>query len=182
MNYVTAYDYLLAHRDTVANIPELAEPGVYAIFAANQECLKPITISRTELVYIGLATDLEMRNHFKAKSSGFHSPRRSLGAILKDRLNLKATPRADGPSETNYQSYSFEPDSEKRLTEWMVKNLEYSIYTHSNEVRDLEKNLIGTNEPPLNLTRWPNPQKRLIQDFRNACKEEAKTVWLKMHG
>ncbi len=64
----------------------------------------------------------------------------------------------------------------------MKTNLEYAIYLYAGNVMDLEKDLIRLTEPPINLTLWRNPQKRCIQDLRNACKEEAELVWQSVHG
>ena len=168
---------LQARRDSVANIPDRAEPGVYAIFAKDRDCLPSILIPQSELVYIGQSGDLEHRNHFKAKHSGFHSPRRSFGAILKDQLRLKAIPRGTGKSKTNYRSFRFTDEGEKRLTQWMRSNLEYAIYPYLGDIDVLEADLIRENEPPINLTNWSNPQKGHIQALRSNCAEEAKPLW-----
>ncbi len=168
---------LFTTRDSVPNIPDHPDWGVYAIFAKDPNCLPGIVLPSSGLVYIGLSTDLEQRNHFKAKHSGFHSPRRSIGAILKTKLHLNAIPRAAGDSETNYKKFRFDDYGEQRLSRWMRSNLEYSIYPFDGDVDQLETQLIRDNDPPLNLTKWPNPQKRKIQALRNTCKEEAKLVW-----
>ena len=170
---------LQAGRDTVANIPDRAEPGVYAIFARERDCLPSISIPPSELVYIGLSGDLAQRNHFKAKDSGFHSPRRSFGAILRGQLRLKVTPRGTGRSKSNYEKFRFTDEGEVRLTDWMRDNLDYAIHPYSGDIDDLETKLIRENEPPINLTKWPNPQKRHIQALRKACVEEAKVLLLK---
>ena len=169
---------LQAGRDSVANIPDAAEPGVYAIFARDRDCLPSIAIPQSELVYIGKSGDLEQRNHFKAKHSGFHSPRRSFGAILKDQLQLQAIPRGSGRSKTNYRCYRFSDEDEQKLTDWMMANLDYAICPYSGDIDVLEAELIQDNEPLLNLTNWVNPQKRHIQALRSNCAEEAKTLWL----
>ncbi len=171
------FRHLSSNRDSVTNIPDHPGVGVYAIFAKNVDCLPGIVLPSGGLVYVGRSTDLEQRNHFNAKHSGFHSPRRSIGAILKPKLNLTAKPRASGPSETNYKNFRFTDDGEERLTRWMRSNLEYSIYPFDKDVDQLESRLIREYEPPLNLTKWRNPQKKKIQALRNACKEEAEINW-----
>lgn len=173
------FRHLSDNRDSVANIPDHPAAGVYAIFAKSAKCVSGIDLPSSGLVYIGLSSDLEQRNHFKAKNSGFHSPRRSIGAILKTQLDLTAIPRASGASETNYKSFRFSDDGEERLTRWMRSSLEYSIYPFDGDVDQLETRLIRENEPSLNLTKWRNPQKQKIQALRNVCKEEAKTIWRK---
>jgi len=171
------FRYLSSNRDSVANIPDHSAPGVYAIFALDPNCLPEVDLPVSALVYIGLSSDLEQRNHFKARHSGFHSPRRSFGAILKKTLNLSATLRAPGNSETNYKNFRFTDGGERRLTEWMGSNLQYSTYLFDGDVDQLKTELIRENEPPLNLTKWRNPQKKKIQDLRRACVDEAEVIW-----
>ncbi len=172
-----AFHRLSQIRGSVADIPDRAAPGVYAIFVKDRTCLPGVDLPSSGLLYIGLSSDLAKRNHFKARDSGFHSPRRSIGAILKTSLNLTAVPRGRGRSETNYRNFRFTEDGEERLTDWMRSNLEYSIYPYDGDVAQLETQLIRDNEPPLNLTKWRNPQKRSIQALRDSCKAEAKTIW-----
>jgi hypothetical protein len=64
----------------------------------------------------------------------------------------------------------------------MTSNLQYSIYPFDGNVDELETQLIRENEPPLNLTKWHNPQKQKIQALRRACIEEAKLAWQKHPG
>ncbi len=165
------------NRDSVENIPNIPAPGVYAIFAKDRTCLPNICLPSNGLAYIGKSNDLEQRNHFKAKHSGFHTLRRSIGAILKVELALTAMPRSSGQSDTNYKNYRFSDEGELRLTNWMLSNLEYSIHPFDGDVGQLEEELILELEPALNLTIWSNPQKKTIQALRNACKAEAKLIW-----
>ncbi|MGO8915330.1 MAG: GIY-YIG nuclease family protein [Stellaceae bacterium] len=117
-------------------------------------------------------------NHFNAMDSGFHSPRRSLGAILQSQLHLKAIPRGSSPSPSNHTNFRFAEDGEARLTQWMTENLEYAIYPCDDDVAQLETQLIRKAEPPLNLAKWPNPQKRKIGALRNLCRDEARRLML----
>jgi hypothetical protein len=59
------------------------------------------------------------RNHFELHDSGWSSPRRSLGALLKDELELTAIPRSDG----SCTDYRFTEEDEATLTAWMKRNL-----------------------------------------------------------
>lgn len=163
------------------DIPDGPEPGVYAIFAAQSVCLPRIVLPPSALVYIGLSDNLAERNHFSAAQSGFSSPRRSMGALLKSVLRLKAEPRSPGRSKTNYKKYRFAGDGEERLTAWMRRNLTYAICPFNGNTKTLEKRLIKENSPPLNLTLWRNPQKAQIQALRKVCELEAKRIHLKRH-
>jgi hypothetical protein len=176
------FRYLMENRNSVAKIPDHPAPGVYAIFAKNRDALPGIDLPLSGLIYIGLSSDLEQRNHFKAQHSAFHSPRRSIGAILKTMLNLTAIPRSAGSSATNYRNFRFKNEGEHCLVKWMTSNLQYSIYPFDGNVDELETQLIRENKPPLNLTKWHNPQKQKIQALRRACREEAKLAWQKHLG
>lgn len=44
------------------------------------------------------------------------------------------------------------------------------------DLRQVETATILALRPPLNLTGWPNPQKRHIMDLRSTCKAEAKAA------
>lgn len=169
------FRYLSDHRDSVANIPDHPSSGIYAIFAKNEDCLPDIDLPLGGLVYIGRSSHLEQRNHFKAKHSGFHSPRRSIGAILKKTLNLTATPRAPGPAENNYSNFRFTDEGEARLTAWMQSKLEYSIYPFPGDVDELERRLIVENEPPLNLNKWRNLRNQ--KSRRSEMRAKRKSNW-----
>jgi hypothetical protein len=166
-------NHLLSHRDSVANIANHPARGVYGVFAKARDCLPDILLPPTGMIYVGLSKDLVQRNHFTAKNSGFHSPRRSLGAILYRQLHLKAIPRGSGLSATNCTNFRFTEDGEERLTQWMLKNLEYAIYPCGGDIASLETQLIRESEPPLNLTKWRNPQKQKIAALRKQCRDEA---------
>ena len=71
-------------------VPSIGGPGVYAYFADTPDALLPVALGPGNLVYVGMTgASLKGRNHFDHEDSGFSSPRRSLGAILKDRLALQ---------------------------------------------------------------------------------------------
>src|SRR5690349_8811149 len=116
-------------------IPLIERPGVYAIFADSPDALSPVTLKDDCLVYVGRTeSTLVERNHFDKENSGFSSPRRSLGAILKDRLGLRAVPRRPGPSDTNWQNFSFGVDGEAKLNEWMREHLLMAIEPLSDDI------------------------------------------------
>ena len=178
-NENTVFDQLSSNRDCARNIPEYLGSGVYAVFAKDVNHLPSITLPLNGVIYIGKSKTLELRNHFIAKHSGFSTLRRSIGAILKIKLNLSAEPRSKGCSKTNYINFRFSGEGENHLTEWMQSNLEYSIFTFDGGLASLESNLIVENEPPLNLTEYANPQKHYVQHLRKLCREEARLIWEK---
>jgi hypothetical protein len=126
-------------------------------------------------LYVGMTEDsLKARNHFGHKDSSFSSPRRSLGAILKQKLGLKAVPRGSGKSKTDMTNYRFAGVGEKSLTDWMVEHLEYSFVVLEDGFGDVERALIECLHPPLNLNKWKNPQGAKIMQLREACADEAR--------
>lgn len=179
MDTESVFRFLSDHRRSADDIPERPEPGVYALFAAQPDCLPGITLPQSGLVYVGQSSKLAKRNHFTARHSGRSSPRRSLGALLKSELGLTAEPRSQRRSDQRrYSHYRFGGDGETRLSEWMRRNLTCAIHPFDGDTKCLEQKLIEENEPPLNLQGWPedrpNPQKAQIDNLRKACREEAK--------
>jgi GIY-YIG catalytic domain len=155
-------------------LPSSDGPGVYAYYLSEPEALSPITVDRHQPLYVGLSEgSLDARSHFRHPHSGFSTFRRSLGAILKERLGLTAVPRAPGSSPTNTQNYRFALEGEQRLTAWMRQHLLYAHVPLKENVASAERELIGSLQPPLNLTGWRNPQNALIRDLRRRCAAEA---------
>lgn len=56
----------------------------------------------------------------------------------------------------------------------MRGNLDYAIVELDSNLTAIEAATIVDMQPPLNLTGWPNPQRRSIKDLRKICKSEAK--------
>ena len=175
----SVFDQLSNNRDCARNIPEYLGSGIYAVFTKDVNHLPGITLPLNGVIYIGKSKTLELRNHFVTKHSGFSTLRRSIGAILKVKLNLSAEPRSKGCSKTNYRNFRFSGEGEKHLTEWMQSNLEYSIFAIDGDLASLESNLIVENEPTLNLTEYENSQKHYVQHLRKLCREEARLIWEK---
>lgn len=155
--------------------PSCKAAGIYAYFIDRPDQLRPISVPANGLMYIGMtASGLDARCHFDHVHSGFSTFRRSLGAILKGQLQLRAFPRAPGPSRTNVLCYRFDAEGESRLTEWMRVNLSYSYREIGDKIAAAENDAVRTECPPLNLTGWKNEQRAEIKRLRAACVIEAK--------
>lgn len=153
-------------------------PGIYAVFAKVKNCFPGINLPSSGVIYIGQSKNLESRNHFTAKQSGFSTLRRSIGAILKERLGLSVRPRSDGKSDTNYKNFCFQDSGEKHLTSWMKSNLECLVLPFKGNLKNQENQLISEYIPPLNLTNnCNNYYKEQISELRKLCREEAKKEW-----
>lgn len=157
--------------------PPPSTPGVYAMFLSAGCELPEVSPPPTEIVYLGRSKELTTRIHFEAKHSGFSSPRRTLGALLKGELDLAAEPRAMGRSDTNWRNYRFSDDGEDRLSRWMRSHLDYAAISYDGDLAGLERELISLAEPPLNLTHWENPDRPHLKKLRRQFQMEAKDKW-----
>ena len=165
---------LLGTRYRASEVPAVYECGVYAFFA-KPGTFKGLSIDASGLLYVGRSgSSLAGRNHFTHKQSGFSSLRRSLGALLKNELKLRALPRAPGLSPRNIQNYRFHDEGEECLTNWMEDHLTFSFAVVRGDIKAVEKALIADLQPPLNLTDWPNPEVRYVMDLRAVCAGEAR--------
>jgi hypothetical protein len=178
MNTPDAWKALIDGRAPVDELEAPPEPGVYAIFLAEGATLPLVEAPETRLLYVGSSTNLAQRDvetHFADGQSGFSTIRRSLGALLKDVLDLTAIPRGTGASDTNYRNYRFEGAGESRLMEWMKENLEIAVLPAA-EYDDLETRLIAEVQPALCLKGWANPHAATIKASRKQCVEEARRI------
>jgi hypothetical protein len=153
-----------------------AEAGVYAYLLADGAELPGVSNPGSEPVYVGVSSNLaerEFDTHFAAGKTGFSTLRRSIGAILKDQLSLRARPRGTGISTTNFTNYRFDDSGEHRLSAWMHAYLLVAVEPIA-EPEDLERDLIALACPPLNLNGWRNPEAATIKAMRRACADEAR--------
>jgi hypothetical protein len=156
-------------------IPAVDGAGIYAFYLSSPGELAGVSIEPYGLLYLGMTdSSLEVRNHFNHEHSGFSTLRRSPGALLKPSLALRAIPRGSGSSPTNVTNYRFRAADELRLTEWMKTHLTYGFVVVSHDIRAVELALIDKLRPPLNLTDWPNRQRRSLRALRDVCRQEAR--------
>lgn len=162
---------LEAARHPLADMPLLHGAGVYAFYLKQAGWLAPIEVDLARPLYIGMTDQcLSIRNHSGHAHSGFSTFRRTLGAILKSALGLRAMPRSPGSKPTFFR---FTAEGEQRLTEWMRDSLQGAQHPMPADALAFEKMLIMALRPPLNLTGWPNPQGPLIKRLRRECAAEA---------
>jgi hypothetical protein len=178
MDVESVLNQLWAGRVPITQLRTVPSSGVYALFLHSSPSLGTFPAGRDGLVYIGKTSDLEQRNlhtHFFPKNSGFSSPRRSSGTILKDELELTAQPRSPGMSSTNFTNYAFTPDGEERLSQWMGANLLVSTVTlPPGEETVMEEKLLSIACPVLNLTGCENPHRQSIKALRKDCANQAR--------
>lgn len=162
----------------ITQLQTVPSSGVYALFLHSSPSLGVFPTGRDGLIYIGKTSDLEQRNlhtHFFPRNSGFSSPRRSLGAILKDNLELTAQQRSPGMSKTNFRNYAFTPPGEEHLSRWMEANLLVStVALPAGEETTIEKELLNITCPVLNLTGCANSHRQSIKVLRKVCANQAR--------
>lgn len=168
--------WLASSATVLRELEAPAAPGVYAYFVASGVALPGVSNPGGGPVYVGVSSNLaerEFDTHFEAGKTGFSTLRRSIGAILKEPLSLRAQPRGAGDSKTNYTNYRFDDAGEARLCEWMHAHLSVAV-APVDEPHQLEDELIALACPPLNLTGWPNPEAATIRALRRVCADEAR--------
>jgi hypothetical protein len=176
---VRAGDLLDALRASAAPLTEVDAPrkaGVYACFLDHPSALPSLPDQGADPLYVGVSSDLaerEFDTHFRSGQSGFSTLRRSLGALLRNELRLRAQPRGTGGSDSNYRCYRFDDVGEDRLTAWMREHLQVGVQEWAEPVA-IEKDLIELAQPSLNLIGWPNPHAAEIKALRKGCVEEAR--------
>ncbi|MFZ1427392.1 MAG: hypothetical protein WAS21_11525 [Geminicoccaceae bacterium] len=165
---------LLAGRSR-APTTVIGKPGIYALFLTDPARLKDLAFGPDGLLYIGKAGKrLKRRYHFAHTDSARSSPRRSLGALLKQELGLQAIPRGSKNAAADFDRYRFTPEGEACLTTWMKAYLDYAFVVVEQKTISIEKKLIAAKKPPLNLTDWDNPQAPFIEARRRHCRDKAK--------
>ena len=152
--------------------------GLYKIYAADRANLPGIELPSNRLVYIGKSLEFRTRRHFQSGATGSSTLRRSIGAILKSELDLRAVPRGRGQTDRDCINYKFNVACEERLSEWMRSNLEVEFHpvdpgTPERGIEDLEIEMINREHPLLNLWKG-NPYKEMIKELRKICADEAR--------
>ena len=165
-------DELLSRLNIMTLMPELKGRGLYMFCMRDPRGLAGIKPGHHGTIYVG-ATEksLVIQKRFLQVHSGRAALRRSLGALLRE--DLKLQPLAKGLQSSKSEKFRFTNDGEARLTEWMNNNL----WAAQLEVKVLlsrkEIDLIRELQPPLNLTKWFNPQKAFICERRKVCADMA---------
>jgi hypothetical protein len=176
---LTADDVIKALKPTDKPLPVAALMGKPGFFAYTLRSITPDILPGIDippagggLIFLGLSENaLDGRNHLTHAHSGFSTIRRSLGAILKDQLNLTCQRRAPGDSPDFYR---FQDEGEALLTQWMEENLAFTCLPMDMDAASaLEPELLERLTPPLNISDRQNPQASRIRALRRVCRAEA---------
>jgi hypothetical protein len=179
MDINTVIDALEMSRTRLSGLRWPAQSGVYSIYVHDIIALEPFTPEVHGLIYIGSANDLDQRGfetHFTTGKTGRSTLRRSLGALLKEILGLRAIPRSGTGSAANARNFTFDLESEERLSRWMDDNLEAGFCPVESDHETIEESLIAILKPLLNLTGWNNPNRPDIMRLRGVCADEARAM------
>jgi len=155
-----------------------ADAGIYAVWGSPVPGQPPaVDSAAAEILYVGRG-DPSLRRRFaeewRPRTSGRSSPRRTLGALLQSELGLVPVPRQDRDIVRGARYYCFADDGEARLTEWCDQHLEFAAVTCARgEADGLETALIALLMPPLNLTKWQNPDAPRLRALRRRLAQEA---------
>ena len=151
----------------------------YAVYVRSGSDLTAHGILLSGLIYIGEAKRTERRGPLQDQYSGSCSLRRTIGALLKEELDLRAVPSGSGRTKRDFMNYCFTFDDEMKLTDWIEQNLEIRPLplgdnrggTRSN--RAGKRDAIRTMQPVLCLTGWRNPYASRLRALRRTCADEA---------
>jgi len=163
---------------SIDNLDPTPSPGVYFLHLKAGSTLEVWGLREDRLLYVGVSSNLAERQfdtHFHSGQTGWSTVRRSLGAILKEQLALKAIPRNGRVSPTNCRNYEFAGNGEAQLTDWMERHLDVAVMALDEGWIEAEKRLIAELQPPLCLKGWPNPLRSHIKALRKVCIDEARS-------
>jgi hypothetical protein len=161
------------------------QQGIYAFYVVDSIDLGKFGFPG-QIIYAGLSekslNSRDTKTHLETGKTGWSSLRRSLGAILKSKLNLSAQKRDKNPSELRADKYKFDEEGEKRLTGWMMKNLKMGYWTFERpltkeKLRNEEEKVLIKLRPTLDLdqrTKKFNPLADELLDLRKICREDVK--------
>ena len=180
MNSKDAYAACERSRAPIGEIPIPLRPGTYMLFLNDGADLSVYVRDEDRLVgipsglvYVGISSNLAGRqheHHFKAGETGWSSPRRTFGALLKKALQLTAIPRELNARRSKFK---FTVQGELKLSKWMRTNLEVGVAEIPDISKDMEGCFIRECEPALNLNKWTNPLRKGILNARALCATEA---------
>lgn len=150
-------------------------PGLYCIRIVNPKSLKPLfaeVLQRRNhnIIYIGLASKSLKRRFLgqELRATGHGTFFRSLGAILG------YTPQKGSlMGMKNQNNYKFSTKHQEEIIGWINKNLIINWVEVNGNLKSIEKELLKTYLPLLNLAG--NPRKLIeVSQLRDKCKHIAR--------
>ena len=158
-------------------------PGLYAIYGASS------TWAQFELdgpapdpdlpLYVGKAEDSliarDLRTHFGDGRTGQSTVRRSFAALLAPRLGLRGIPRNQERPD-RFSNFGLSPNDDAGLTAWMHANLRLAVWPADGPTPlvEVERKVLRTLNPPLNLTHVTHRWTRVIKQRRKVLADQAR--------
>lgn len=140
-------------------------PGLYGLFAPPEVWLelglgeppddRPLYIGQSDKNSL----KREIQQHFKTGKTGSSAVRRSLAALLRDKLGLRAQPRNLNKPE-RFSNFSLHEHGDALLTDWMFNRLDVVLWIRLGRepIEPVESELVQAWQPPLNThgvrTEW----------------------------
>ena len=164
----------LAQAEPLRHADLPSAPGCY-VLVADHEAMRELDLqacSGQTALYVGKSEDSIRKRasstHLTKNRTGSSTLRRSVGALLRLKLDLHPQPRSPKRTEKDIQNYKFDCTGETRLTEWIAANLRV-MGVESCNPKATEGKLISGLHPPLNLMGWENPHGEMIRAARAEC-------------
>lgn len=162
------------------------ERGVYALWLdENAFATLQLAPGRDGVAYVGIGDGGQglagrYAQEWRPKNSGRSSPRRTLGALLIDELVLVPRPRPGANHPRNAKYYVFGSEGERALTSWLDAHAEFAFVEipdqelqEGESLAQVEQDLIQHLEPPINISKWRNPERTRLLQARKAAAEAA---------
>ena len=130
---------------------------------------------KPRVIYIGQSKPNSSR-HFLSGNTGTSTVRRSLAALLANKMGLVAIPRStDQADNDRYDNYMLNTESEDKLTEWMRDNFTAAFLKVAEDiVEPTLKAMIQYSVPMFNFQNNPdNKYGAEIKKYRKRLAEEA---------
>ncbi|MBS2034650.1 hypothetical protein JST97_06675 [bacterium] len=156
-------------------------PGLYAIYGPPEAWLslglgpppdsRPLYVGKAEMSLV----KRDVHQHFRTGKTGSSTLRRSLAALLRRHLDLKAQPR-NPKKPDHFSSYGLLPEGDQRLTTWMLDNLRLALWLRPNrdELRPIEQTVLQHWLPPLNGQGVKTPWSGQLSAARKSMADEAR--------
>lgn len=150
-------------------------PGLYCMRIVNPKSLNPFFLEVLQqrnhnIIYIGLASK-SLKKRFlgqELRATGHGTFFRSLGAILG-----YTPPKGSLMGMKNQNNYKFSPKHQEEIIDWINKNLVINWVEVDDNLNSIEKELLTTYLPLLNLAG--NPRKLIeVSQLRDKCKRIAR--------
>ncbi len=159
---------------SASEIPDA--PGLYAIRIKDINKLPSVFSEELNkrghnLLYIGIASK-SLRERLWKEELNHQKPAtffRSLGAMLGFR-----PVKGSLSGKKNKRNYKFDEEDTEKIRDWIKEHLLVNYYVVSDNLEDVEKQLIYDFKPIVNIENNPNKMP-IISDLRHECVEIAKS-------